>query len=360
MCDPQKVCEDLARFIRSKHGSYFNLSVAGYPEGHPDVITEVAGGLSALSASEKTRCRVDEQGAVFVCRDAAFAAELAYLKAKCDAGADAIITQMFFDVSTYATFCEQCVAAGILVPVIPGIMLLQAAAGFKKMTGFCKTRVPKALADKVNELEGDDAAVKAYGPSTYFQKKQKKSQLASCVSFTLGGGTPIERERGAKPSQAEREAPSLQVEIPAKEHVLHHRDRETHTQSDAQASSSATRSVRKTQRRSTSFLARKKEDVYVSLLGLVPGAPKTNAPSGLELRACGAPGLHFYTLNLEKTTLGIVGKLGMLDAQRTKKKETKDSATFAAFAFAAFTAASPPRAREPEGCIGDTGTLFLA
>ncbi|KAJ8611663.1 hypothetical protein CTAYLR_007887 [Chrysophaeum taylorii] len=155
---------DLVRFIRAEHGDFFNLSVAGYPEGHPDVIVEVES-VGELSESEKARCRVTDDGKVFVCRDEQFEAELAYLKAKVDAGADVVITQMFFDVGTYAAFVQACRQTGIMCPVVPGIMLLQAAAGFKKMTAFCKTRVPPALAAKVEELAGDDAALKAFGIS---------------------------------------------------------------------------------------------------------------------------------------------------------------------------------------------------
>lgn len=158
---------DLVKFIRREHGDYFCLSVAGYPEGHPDTIVHVGDDESTLSASERTRCRVvvEADGAkkVYVCPDAAFRLEMDYLKKKVDAGADCVITQMFFDAATYGAFLKACRAHGIHVPIIPGIMLVQAAGGFRKMTAMCKTRVPAEVASAVDAKAADDAALKAYG-----------------------------------------------------------------------------------------------------------------------------------------------------------------------------------------------------
>ena len=63
-----------------------------------------------------------------MCSDVDFVAELAYLKAKVDAGANIIVTQMFFDVEVYLSFVDACRAAGIKVPIVPGIMCITACA----------------------------------------------------------------------------------------------------------------------------------------------------------------------------------------------------------------------------------------
>ena len=47
---------------------------------------------------------------------------------------------MFFDAAIYATFVKECRAYGINVPIVPGIMCINAFGGFKRMTGFCKVR----------------------------------------------------------------------------------------------------------------------------------------------------------------------------------------------------------------------------
>ena len=137
------------------------MSVSGYPEGHPNVIKKVEAG-EALSASEAARVITLEDGA-YVCRDADYQAELAYLKAKVDAGATLIITQMFFDADVFLQFVRDCRAAGIAVPIMPGIMLIQNYGGFTRMVDFCKTRVPAALLAKVEAVKDSDADVKALG-----------------------------------------------------------------------------------------------------------------------------------------------------------------------------------------------------
>eukprot|EP00611_Tribonema_gayanum_P015812 TRINITY_DN2771_c0_g2_i1.p1 TRINITY_DN2771_c0_g2~~TRINITY_DN2771_c0_g2_i1.p1 ORF type:complete len:380 (-),score=140.62 TRINITY_DN2771_c0_g2_i1:362-1501(-) len=154
---------DLVGYVREHYGDYFCISVAGYPEGHPDRIKVREGGVESLSESELTRYSVDAEGQVQVCGDEDWEAELAYLKAKCDAGADVIITQMFFDASVYGRFVQECRRVGITAPVIPGIMCINAYAGFQRMTGLCKTRVPPELRKRMEAIKDDDAAIKAFG-----------------------------------------------------------------------------------------------------------------------------------------------------------------------------------------------------
>ena len=91
----------------------FNLSVAAYPESHPD------------SASPE--------------------ADIDNLKRKIDAGADQAITQYFFDVDMYFRFMDRVLAAGITVPVIPGIMPMTNFAQAKSFSARCGTSIPKWL-----------------------------------------------------------------------------------------------------------------------------------------------------------------------------------------------------------------------
>lgn len=154
---------DLIKYIRATYGDDFNISTAGYPEGHPNVIKKVEpGAAAALSEAEKKRVITLEDGD-WVCYDADYASELAYLKQKVDAGADMIITQMFFDVDVFLAFVKDCRAIGITVPILPGIMLIQAYGGFKRMVSFCKSRVPAYINDMVEAVKDDDAKVRAAG-----------------------------------------------------------------------------------------------------------------------------------------------------------------------------------------------------
>mmetsp|Transcript_3222 Transcript_3222/g.8473 ORF Transcript_3222/g.8473 Transcript_3222/m.8473 type:complete len:268 (+) Transcript_3222:878-1681(+) len=153
---------DLVKFTRQQFGDYFGVQVSGYPEGHPDVIKPVKDLGRALSASEEKRL-VTIDSEQFVCSDADFDRELAYLKEKVDAGADCIITQMFFDFEVFEAFVTQARAKGIMAPILPGIMLITAYGGFHRMTGFCKSRVPALLKQKAEALKEDAEAFKEMG-----------------------------------------------------------------------------------------------------------------------------------------------------------------------------------------------------
>jgi len=89
--------------------------------------------------------------------------EIAYLKAKVDAGADFIITQMFFDVEVFLQFVRDCRAAGIAVPIMPGLMLIQSYPGFKRMTNFCKSRVPDYILAELEAVKDADDKVREAG-----------------------------------------------------------------------------------------------------------------------------------------------------------------------------------------------------
>lgn len=152
---------DLVEYIRKNYGNAFGISVAGYPEGHPNAISKVDN-YDDLSESEKKRCS-EFEGEFFVCKDEDYKKEMEYLKKKVDAGGELILTQMFFDVEIFKQFVLDCREYGINCPVIPGLMCINAYPGFKKMSKFCKTRVPKALEEKMESLKDDAAAVKAFG-----------------------------------------------------------------------------------------------------------------------------------------------------------------------------------------------------
>jgi len=158
---------DLVRSMRKNHGDYFCISVAGYPEGHPDNIEVVPGGMASLSPAEKARARTakDETGkeVITVCRDGNFDKEMVYLKEKVDAGAQFVITQMFLDATVYLEFVKACRSYGIMVPIVPGIMCLNTLGGLKRMTDLCKTRVPAGMLERAEQASSSDDAFKAWG-----------------------------------------------------------------------------------------------------------------------------------------------------------------------------------------------------
>jgi len=162
---------DLVKYIREHYGDDFGISVAGYPEGHPNAITEVKE-VETMSEAEKGRCSVVD-GTTYVCKDADYEKEMLYLKEKVDAGSDFIITQMFYDTDVFLTFVNDCRAYGINCPVVPGIMCINNYNGFRKMTKFCKTRVTEDLDKKMESIKDDAAALKLFGVEFGIQMSKK-------------------------------------------------------------------------------------------------------------------------------------------------------------------------------------------
>ena len=62
-----------------------------------------------------------------------------------DAGADLIVTQLFYDTDIFLKFVNDCRQIGITCPIVPGIMPINNYKGFIRMTGFCKTKVIKLV-----------------------------------------------------------------------------------------------------------------------------------------------------------------------------------------------------------------------
>jgi methylenetetrahydrofolate reductase (NADPH) len=120
---------DLAGFIRGRWD--FCLGGACYPETHPD------------APDAET--------------------DLANLVTKVRAGVGFLITQLFFSNDDYFAFVARARAAGIELPIVPGIMPITDVGGVKRMTAMCGAALPAALAENLAAVEGDPAAVLAVG-----------------------------------------------------------------------------------------------------------------------------------------------------------------------------------------------------
>jgi len=120
---------ELVTFIRSRWD--FCLGGACYPETHP------------LAASPQE--------------------DLANLARKVEAGVDFLITQLFFDNDDYFAFVARARAAGLRVPIVPGIMPIVSAAGIRRMTQLSGASIPDELAARLASVEHDDALVAAVG-----------------------------------------------------------------------------------------------------------------------------------------------------------------------------------------------------
>ena len=89
--------------------------------------------------------------------------DLRYLKAKVDAGARFLITQMFFDNAYYFDFVDRARAAGIDVPIIPGVMPILTSAGIQRMAKLSAAYIPPSLLLELEARRGHDEAVAELG-----------------------------------------------------------------------------------------------------------------------------------------------------------------------------------------------------
>ena len=89
--------------------------------------------------------------------------DIAFLKGKVDAGADCIITQMFFDNAVFYRFVDRCRAAGITVPIIPGLKPLSTARQVELLPESFSIDIPVALTDAVRDAGDDKEAVRRIG-----------------------------------------------------------------------------------------------------------------------------------------------------------------------------------------------------
>jgi methylenetetrahydrofolate reductase (NADPH) len=130
---------DLVRFVRrfNQSGAHpdrrgFGIGVAGFPEGHPATPNRLV--------------------------------EMDHFKAKVDAGADYIVTQLFFDNRAFLDFRERCALAHIHTPIIAGIMPVTSIAGFKRIAELAGgTRFPANLLRGLQRCENNPEMVRRVG-----------------------------------------------------------------------------------------------------------------------------------------------------------------------------------------------------
>ena len=121
----------LVKFIRE--AGDFSVGVAGFPEGH-------------------VACQEGKH------------ADWRHLKEKVDAGADFVLTQLFFDNADYFEFRDFVAGKlGVSVPLVPGVVPILSAPGIIKFTQTCGAKIPPSLRAKLDELGTDDEAAANFG-----------------------------------------------------------------------------------------------------------------------------------------------------------------------------------------------------
>ena len=158
---------DLVKFVQAFNDKKihsdqrgFGVGVAGFPEGHPSTPNRLI--------------------------------EMDHLKAKVDAGADYIVTQLFFDNRDFYDFRERCELAGVRVPIVAGIMPITSSNGLEKMAELALgSRFPARLLKAIDRCDGDEKYVRKVG--VQWAAEQSRDLLDNAVRgihfYTLNRST---------------------------------------------------------------------------------------------------------------------------------------------------------------------------
>ena len=126
-----RYASDLVAFIRAETGNHFHIEVAAYPEMHP-------------------QARSPE-------------ADLQAFVTKVKAGADAAITQYFFNSDAYFRFVDDVRKQGVDIPVIPGIMPITNSSQLMRFSDACGAEIPRWVRTRLQSFGDDKASIQAFG-----------------------------------------------------------------------------------------------------------------------------------------------------------------------------------------------------
>ncbi|MEQ1668380.1 MAG: methylenetetrahydrofolate reductase [NAD(P)H] [Sulfuriferula sp.] len=126
-----RYANELVEFIRNETNDWFNIEVAAYPEAHPQ----------AKNAHD----------------------DLMNFKRKMDAGANAAITQYFFNADAYFAFVDDCAKLGITAPIVPGIMPIGNFSQLARFSDACGAEIPRWMRKKLEAYNDDIDSIRAYG-----------------------------------------------------------------------------------------------------------------------------------------------------------------------------------------------------
>jgi methylenetetrahydrofolate reductase (NADPH) len=133
--------DQLVSFIRQHYGDTFELVVGAYPEVHPE----------ASNAQQ----------------------DLINFKRKVEAGANAAITQYFYNPDAYEDFLHRCQQQGITIPIYPGIMPITNHDRLVRFSARCGAEIPRWIEKRLLDYQGDDASLQAFGAEVVAQLCEK-------------------------------------------------------------------------------------------------------------------------------------------------------------------------------------------
>jgi methylenetetrahydrofolate reductase (NADPH) len=126
-----RYANELVAFIRAEHGDWFHVEVAAYPEFHPQ----------APNAAK----------------------DLDNFRRKVEAGADAAITQYFYNADAYFAFVATCTGMGLNLPVVPGIMPITNFTQLARFSDACGAEIPRWIRRRMEGMGDDLDEIRAFG-----------------------------------------------------------------------------------------------------------------------------------------------------------------------------------------------------
>jgi methylenetetrahydrofolate reductase (NADPH) len=126
-----RYANELVAFIRAQFGDQFLIEVAAYPEYHPQSRTALE--------------------------------DLENFKRKVEAGADSAITQYFYNPDSYFHFLDACLAIGIRIPIVPGIMPINRFSQLARFSDACGAEIPRWIRRKLEAYGDDTESIRAFG-----------------------------------------------------------------------------------------------------------------------------------------------------------------------------------------------------
>ena len=126
-----RYANELVEFIRAETGDHFHIEVAAYPEIHPQAPT-----------AQK---------------------DLENFARKAKAGANAAITQYFYNPDAYYRFVDDCSKQGVEIPIIPGIMPITNYSNLKRFSDMCGAEIPRWIAKRLEGFADDKESIVAFG-----------------------------------------------------------------------------------------------------------------------------------------------------------------------------------------------------
>jgi methylenetetrahydrofolate reductase (NADPH) len=126
-----RYANELVDFIRGESGDHFHIDVAAYPEKHPEA--------------------------------ASLQSDLQNFRKKVAAGADSALTQYFFNTDAYFRFREDCIKAGVTIPIVPGIMPITNYRQLARFSDTCGAEIPRWIRTRLEGYGEDLGSIRAFG-----------------------------------------------------------------------------------------------------------------------------------------------------------------------------------------------------